>query len=46
MVATTFRYLCSKEDDGAVAELATTVAAPFTEGLLRNVVTFKPRLFL
>lgn len=43
MVATTFSHLCSKEDDGAVAELATTVATPFTEGLLRNIVTLKPR---
>jgi DNA modification methylase/ParB-like chromosome segregation protein Spo0J len=43
LVATTFSVFGSNESEEEVADNATTVASPFTERLLREIVSLKPR---
>ena len=43
IVATSFKSIVAEDEDSAVAEVATNVAiAPFTEGLLRNILDLDP----
>lgn len=42
VIATTFETSSSQDDESAVAQLATTVASPFTENLLRHILDLTP----